>query len=71
MIFIWGPPQPDFQEHVGRTVQDATRMPNGRTAKEHGDDARRKRKSYGRMSKIGLGLIFVGFMFQLVDAWIN
>jgi hypothetical protein len=44
MISTWGPPQPDFQEHVGRTVQDATRMPNGRTAKEHGDDARQKRK---------------------------
>jgi len=71
MIFKWGPPQPSFQEYVGWRVEDGTRMPDGRTAKEYGDDARRQRSFYNRMSKIGLGLILIGFIFQLIDAWKN
>jgi hypothetical protein len=71
VIFLWGPPQPSFQEHVVRTVMNATPMPNGRTAQQHADDARRTRVFYGRMSRFGLILIFVGFLLQLIDAWRN
>jgi len=52
-------------------VESGIPQPDGRTVKEHGDDTRRKRLLYSRRSKIGLGLILVGFIFQLVDAWRN
>ena len=70
MIFKWGPPQPSFEEDVLRRIMPGTIMPDGRTAWEHRDDVR-QRSFYNRMSKIGLGLILVGFIFQLVDAWRN
>jgi hypothetical protein len=71
MIFKWGPPQPTFQENVPLAEELGTPQSDGRTAGEHGDDARRQRSKYNRMSKIGLGLILIGFIFQLLDAWKN
>jgi hypothetical protein len=71
MIFKWGPPQPSFQEGVHLSIAPRTPMPDGRTAEEHVDDARRQRSKCNRMSKTGLGLILIGFIFQLVDAWRN
>jgi hypothetical protein len=71
MIFVWGPPQPSFPDHVGLAVEDNTRMPDGRTAKEHVGDEQRKRQTYANRSKTGLMLIIIGFAVQLIDAWIN
>jgi hypothetical protein len=45
IIFVWGPPMPDFQEYVGLSVKPATRLPDGRTAREHADEARKRRQS--------------------------
>jgi hypothetical protein len=69
MIFKWGPPQPSFQEPV-RGFTPGTTI-DGKTVKDHADDARRQRSKYNCMSRIGLGLILIGFIFQLVDAWRN
>jgi hypothetical protein len=69
VIFIWGPPQPLFQEYVGISVEDDTPMDDGRTAKEHVADEKRKKKLYKRMSSLGLGLIFIGFLLQFIDSW--
>jgi hypothetical protein len=52
MIFKWGPPQPSFQEDVHLSIMPRTRMPNGRTAEEYGDNVRRQRSFCNRMSKI-------------------
>jgi hypothetical protein len=67
IIFIWGPPQPDFQDTYGPS--SGSRMPDGRTAREHADDHERLKRRHNRLSRIGLGLIFIGFAFQLCDAW--
>ena len=57
-IFIWGPPQPDFQPYtLIRTQDDA-------------DPAviRNKRRHEVR-SRIGLALIAIGIGLQLFEAW--
>jgi hypothetical protein len=69
IIFVWGPPQPFCQEYVAISVEDGTRMPDGRTAKEHVEDEKRKKKFYRTMASVGLALIFFGFALQLLDSW--
>jgi hypothetical protein len=51
------------------SVEDGTRMPDGRTAKEHVEDEKRKKKFYRTMASVGLALIFFGFALQLLDSW--
>lgn len=69
VIFIWGPPQPVFQDYVGISVQDATPLSDGRTAKEHVEEEQKKKRHYKRMSSFGLALIFFGFLLQFIDSW--
>jgi hypothetical protein len=71
MIFVWGPPQPSFPDHVGLSLEDNTPMGDGKTVKDLVDDEQRKRQKYANMSKAGLVLIIIGFAVQLIDAWIN
>ncbi|MDT3688002.1 MAG: hypothetical protein RO009_23530 [Pseudorhodoplanes sp.] len=60
MIFVWGPPQPNF-EFESKTF----------ITLEGGDDggADEKRRHYRIMSGLALCLIFVGLLLQLWDAW--
>ena len=57
MLFIWGPPQPSFEEQ-------------GFLALEGGPDlgVRSLRRRHEILSRVGLGLVILGFAFQLVAA---
>jgi len=70
IIFSYGPPQPSLEEGVGLGLQDATKLPDGRTVAEHDADIRRKRSRHSILSKLGLSLIFLGFAFQLGAVWV-
>jgi hypothetical protein len=58
MIFVWGPPQPDFREY-------------GALLLEGGPDKTvvRKKRRYEILSRLALSLIAIGLLLQLCDAW--
>ncbi len=57
MIFIWGPPQPNFEWEEHDVVIAGNPHPTA------------KKTLYRVMSFIALGFIFVGLLCQLYDAW--
>jgi hypothetical protein len=69
IIFFWGPPQPDFQEYTALSLEQGTPLADGRTVAEHAAEVQREKRRFRRLSRIGLGLILLGFLFQLFDAW--
>jgi len=65
-IFIWGPPQPQLEEGVGFGLEDNSAIDeSGKTVKEFNEEIRRKRCRHSVFSKLGLFLIFIGFVLQL------
>ena len=65
LVFRWGPPQPTFEQGVGVAVEDATLLADGRAAAEHEVEVRQLKRRHAVLSRIGLGLIGVGFLLQL------
>ena len=58
VIFIWGPPQPDLDEHIKIVLSNKT------------DEAtKRLKRRHEIMSRVGLGLIGLGFFVQFVAVW--
>lgn len=70
VIFIFGPPQPNLDEGVGLGLEDGTPLSDGRTVADHNDDIKICSKQYALRSKIGLALVFAGFLLQLIGAWV-
>ena len=69
ILFFYGPPQPVLETGVGLGLEDGTPVgPNGETVAELDVVTRRRRKRFSVMSRIGLGLILVGFALQLYDS---
>lgn len=66
VIFVWGPPQPDFQAYVGISVEDGTVLSDGKTASQHVKQVARKKRVYTLISRSGLVIIFFGFGLQLL-----
>jgi len=64
IIFIWGPPQPKLEEGIPIVCNSGTKI-NGITVSEHDKKVRVKKRCHLIMSRVGLGLVFVGFIFQL------
>lgn len=69
IIFIWGPPQPDFDEGVGIGLEDGNVLRDGRTVADFRNDQRRLRRRHEIVSRVGLGLVGLGFFVQLVATW--
>ena len=69
ILFIWGPPQPDFVEGVGRGLELGTVLKDGRKVSDIAEAARRLKRWHTIMSRVGLGLIGVGFGAQLIAVW--
>ena len=65
LAFFFAFPQPSHEEGVGRVIEDATLLPDGRTVAQHDEDVRKKKKFYLCMSRFALTLIIIGFAFQL------
>jgi hypothetical protein len=69
LVFFYGFPQPSHEEGVGLGLEDGTPLPDGRTVAEHNQDIRKTRARYLCMSRLALGLIVLGFLFQLCATW--
>jgi hypothetical protein len=69
IIFRWGPPQPDFHESVGLGLEDETLLPDGTRVSDVAEAARRAKRWHKIMSRVGLGLIGLGFFVQLMAVW--
>ena len=70
LIFIWGPPMPDMQGSVGRAVESGTPLGDGTTVADEEKKQLQRRKTHNIISRVGLGIIGVGFLLQLVSPWI-
>jgi hypothetical protein len=71
IFFIWGPPQPDFDEGIamGITFTEDTVFTDGTKPSEIVASAKRLKRRHEIMSRVGLGLIGLGFFVQLVAVW--
>lgn len=69
LVFFYGFPQPTHEEGVGLGLEDGTPLSDGRTVAEHNEDIRKTRTRYLCMSRLALGLIVLGFLFQLWATW--
>ena len=71
LIFIWGPPQPSLEPGVSIGIEDATPIyPSGKTVADHNREVAALRLRHIILSRVGLGLIGIGFFFQLCASWI-
>ena len=69
LLFIWGPPQPSFEQGVGLGLSDIdiVEFEGERiTVGEKNKIVKRRYTVHKVMSSIGLGFVFVGFSFQFV-----
>jgi len=69
LLFIWGPPQPSFEKGIGIGLEAGNVLSDGRTVAQHDNEIERKKQFTNRMSRLGLGLILVGFIAQLYGSW--
>lgn len=66
IAFVYGYPQPSHEASVGLVVSDATVFSNGEKASEINEKTKRRESHFRLRSKLGLGLMFLGFALQLV-----
>lgn len=69
VLFFYGPPQPSLEEGAGIGQEDGTPQPDGRTLAEHNLEVRARRRRHVIGSRIGLGLVLLGFLVQLVATY--
>ena len=70
LIFIWGPPQPSFDEGIAVALDSGTVLRDGTKATDLEETALRQKRWHRAMSAIGLGFIFLGFAVQLWAVWV-
>jgi hypothetical protein len=68
IIFLWGPPQPSFQQGVWVGLNPGTRLQDrgGKTVAEIDAETAATKTFYQHMSQLGLVFIFIGFGCQLI-----
>lgn len=71
IIFFWGPPQPYLETGMALGLEDATTISSsGKTVAEHNREIEAIRHRYVLLSRLGLTLIGVGFVFQFIAIWL-
>lgn len=70
MIFIWGPPQPSFEQGGVIGFPDTQPIGDGRTQADENAEVAAKERCYKIMSRLGLVFIFIGFLCQFIALWI-
>jgi hypothetical protein len=71
ILFIFGPPQPALESGVSLGLEDGTPIDaSGKTVAEYNREVEKRRRKHSILSKMGLGLIFLGFAFQLWANWV-
>lgn len=66
LIFVWGPPQPQLDEGVSLGLEDGTPLGNGMTVVQNNDLVRSRRLRHKILSRVGLALVFLGFLAQFI-----
>lgn len=66
ITFFFGYPQPSHEESVGLALSGGTEISDGFTVDQHVEKVRKRRAAYQLLSRLGLGLMFLGFAFQFV-----
>ena len=70
LAFFFGYPQPAHEEGMALGLEDATPLPGGgRTVAQHNEEVRRRKSKYLLWSRVGLCLMFIGFLLQFVAIW--
>ena len=69
VIFFFRPTPADPQEATVLSVSSGTVFEDGTTEADRREEIRKRRQLYSCMSKVGLGLIGLGFGFQLWAVW--
>jgi hypothetical protein len=62
LIFFYGPPQPNLEEGISLGLE-------GALVEKHNAQVRRRRAQHEFLSRLALGLIFVGFLLMLIATW--
>jgi hypothetical protein len=70
VIFIWGPPQPSFEETVGVALDSGTVLTDGTKVSDLEEANKKRLRRHRIRSSIGLGLVFGGFLFQFIALWV-
>jgi hypothetical protein len=65
-MFVWGPPQPSFERGIAISLEDASELSDGRTARDFAINQEKNEHWYKLMSRIGLGLVSTGFALQFL-----
>lgn len=65
LVFFFGFPQPTHEEGVGIGLSDDTPISEGKTVAQHDEEVRKRKALYLCMSRFALGLMVLGFAFQL------
>jgi hypothetical protein len=69
IVFIFGFPQPTHEEGISLGLGDANRLSDGRTVAEYNEQVRKTKFKYLCLSRFALGLVIIGFAFQLWATW--
>lgn len=71
MVFVWGPPQPTLTQGASLGLENGTPIDaTGRTVADRNRKVAKRRRTYTRMSRLGLILIMIGFALQLLAVWL-
>jgi hypothetical protein len=71
LVFFFGFPQPSHEAGIGLGLELGTVLQDGRTVARHDEEVRAQKQRYGTLSRVGLGLMFTGFVLQLVATWVG
>ena len=71
ILFIWGPPQPNFEEAITyeASFTEDTVFADGTKPSDMIRRVKRQKRTHQIMSRVGLGLVFLGFAAQLAAVW--
>ena len=69
LAFFFGYPQPSHEEGVGIGLEDSTPF-GGSTVGDYNRQITRRKRIYLTCSRIGLALMFSGFILQLAAVWL-
>ena len=71
ILFFFAPLQPTLETGIGIGLEDGTVIDSsGKTVAQHDAEVLSRRQHYDCMSKIGLSLVGLGFVFQLLATWV-
>ena len=70
LAFFFGYPQPSHEEGVGLGLEDATRLPSGKTVTQQNAEVASRKRRYFFWSRAALVLMAAGFLLQLMATWI-